>query len=335
MESPWGKNNWNNNNKNNFDDIFNMKMPKFFKELPNNIFKLVIIVISILAAIIIFSGVFQVEQGEEAIVLRFGKYNRMASPGLNYHIPFPFEQIIKMRVQKSRRIEVGYSSYNKNKANQESSMLTGDANIIDIKCDVMWHVKDLKNFAFSIANPMEIVKSASQSSLREIISETPISAVLSDQKHEIAKKIEHLIQNILDKYNAGIEIERVELLAAEPPQEVVSSYRDVQNAKADKEHSINQAMAYANDILPRARGEGEKILQEAYGYQKEVTSKAKGDAERFSLIYNEYKNYKHITKKRIYLEAIEQILSNSDKIITNNDSGVLKHLPINKILKQE
>jgi membrane protease subunit HflK len=283
------------------------------------------------------SGIYEVKEGEEAAVIRFGRFVRKGFPGLNYRLPSPFELVIIEKVNKSRRIEIGYRSSagsgtrsgsdSGRSITPESTMLTGDENIIELNCDVMWHISDLEKFIFNIINPEEAVKTASESAIREVIGKTPISSVLSNQKQEITHKVEELTQKILEQYNAGVIIEKVQLLKAEPPAEVIDAYRDVQTSKADKEREINQAQSYNNDILPRARGEAAKIFQEAEGYKQEVVSKAEGDSKRFSAIYQQYATSKQLTKDRLYLETMEEILKRSNKVImgTNN---MLPHMAI-------
>ncbi len=289
-------------------------------------------IIILFAAIILWfmTGFYKVDEGEQSVVLRFGAYVRTATPGLNYHFPFPFETVIVEDVNISRTIEIGYRSntYSENPKNiqHESTMLTGDENIIDLNCIVMWHIKDLEEYIFNIAQPEEAVKAASESAIREVIGETPILSILSSQKQEIANKIEALVQKTLDQYKTGIEIEMVQLLKAEPPVEVIDAYRDVQTSKADKEREINQAIAYSNDIIPKARGEAAKILEAAEGYKQETISKASGDTQRFLAVYTQYLNQKIITKNRMYLDAIEVILKDSKKYIIGSD--MLPHMAV-------
>ncbi|MCC8416734.1 MAG: FtsH protease activity modulator HflK [Rickettsia endosymbiont of Gnoriste bilineata] len=318
-------------NKFNFHEFFN----NF--GFNNNI---MILVCLSLVAIWFASGVYEVKEGEEAAVMRFGQFVRKGSPGLNYHLPLPFEQVVVEKVNQSRRIEIGYRSANNLRSNidntkaitAESAMLTGDENIVALNCDVMWHISDLEKYIFNIVNPEELVKIVAESAIREVIGNTPISSILSDQKQEITNKIEALTREILVHYNAGVEIEKVQLLKAEPPIEVIDAYRDVQTSKADKEREINQALSYNNDILPKARGEAARILQEAEGYRQEVISKAEGDSKRFAAVYTQYVANKSITKDRLYLEAIEKILTDTSKVIMGTN-GVLPHMAIqqNKI----
>ncbi|MDX1917089.1 MAG: FtsH protease activity modulator HflK [Rickettsiaceae bacterium] len=308
------------------------KVPEF-PEMPELNYKYIIYAACVLVFIWLVSGFYKVNEGEEAAVMRFGKYVRTAKPGLNYHLPYPVETVIIESVSLSRRAEIGYrsSQYNSQSPksiSNESKMLTGDENIIELNCDVLWHISDLEKFLFNLAHPEETVKASAESAIREVIGETPIVSALSSQKQEITRKVEVLLQKALDSYQSGITIEMVQLLKAEPPEEVISAYRDVQTSKADKQKEINQAIAYNNDILPKARGEAAKLIQAAEAYRQETISKAEGDSKRFVAIYSQYVNQKELTKNRLYLDSVEKILGESSKIIITN--SVLPHLPLDK-----
>ena len=300
--------------------------------------KAIFLILAALFLMWIASGIYKVQEGQQAIVMRFGKFHRVGLPGLNYHLPWPVEKEIIERVDQSRRVEIGYRSTGRARiggavsardVKTESLMLTGDENIIELNVDAMWHIKDLAQFTFNIDKPQETVKAAAESAIREVIGNTPITSVLSNKKQDVAVKIEELIQQILDQYESGVEIEQVKLLKAEPPKEVIAAYRDVQTAKADKEKVINESEAYMNDILPKARGESARIMQKAEGYKAEVISKAKGNASRFNAIYRQYAASKDVTRNRLYLETIESILEESDKIIMGGD-GMLPHMSVNQ-----
>lgn len=301
-------------------------------------FKKVMLALAVLFALWLSSGIYEVKEGQQAAVIRFGKYHRVAMPGLNYHLPAPIEHKIIEKVDESRRIEIGYRSTGRSRAGgavssrdikSESIMLTGDENIIELHVDAMWHINDLSKYIFNLVNQQETVKAAAESAIREVIGNTPITSVLSNQKQAIADKVEVLIQQILDQYEAGVTIEQVKLLRAEPPQEVIAAYRDVQTAKADKEKVINESEAYQNDILPRARGEAAKVVQEAEGYKAEVIAKATGNSARFNLLYKQYIISKEVTRSRLYIETIESILRDSDKVIMGGD-GMLPHMAVNQ-----
>ncbi len=327
MQSPWDNGKKHGTQKNKIDLNFDNWFGKFSYE---------IFFIFLLGLLFLWlaSGVYQVKEGEEAIITRFGQFVRKASPGLNFHLPSPIEVAYIERVNQSRRIEIGYRSNIDFRSNvdsniqAESIMLTGDENIVNLNCDVMWHIHNLENFVFNIDNPEYVVKSSAESAIREVIGNTPISSVLSNQKQEIADKIEILTQKILDHYAIGVQIEKVQLLKAEPPLEVIDAYRDVQTSRADKEKEINLASSYHNDIIPRARGEAVKIIQEAEAYKGEVISKAEGDTKRFLSILYEYNNNKSVTKDRLYFETAEIVLMNGKKIIVNANTGLLPHIQL-------
>lgn len=305
-----------------------------FKFNLNN--KIAVGVLLCLAIFWLASGVYEIKEGEEAAVMRFGSFVRKGTPGLNYHMPMPFEAVIIEKINQSRRIEIGYRSYSGSTRSggddsrpnaSESTMLTGDENIIELNCDVMWHISDLEKYIFNVVGPEDAVKMAAESAIREIIGKTPISSVLSSQKQEITDKIEELTQKILDQYAAGVIVEQVQLLKAEPPSEVIDAYRDVQTSKADKEREINQAQSYNNDILPKARGEAARVIQEAEGYKQEVISKANGDSKRFTAVYKQYISSKQLTKDRLYLETVEEVLKDANKTIIES-LNILPHMAI-------
>lgn len=292
------------------------------------------LIVAGLAVLWLGSGIYEVKEGEEAIIVRFGKFVRKGTAGLNYRMPFPIEYSVIEKVNQSRRIEIGYRSGVVSRGNNgaardialESTMLTGDENIASLNCDVMWHIKDLEEYVFNVMSPEDAVKTAAESAIREVIGKTPIASVLSNQKQEIADKVEELTQKILDLYKIGVSIDQVQLLKAEPPAEVIDAYRDVQTSRADKEREINQAQAYNNDILPKARGEAAKLLQESEGYRQEVTSRAEGDASRFNAVLLQYQTAKQVTKDRLYLDTVSEVMQGSNKVITG--SSVLPHMSI-------
>jgi membrane protease subunit HflK len=337
-KSPWGDSEQDEQKDNIF--IKQRKKDQFkLDDLPFNFnLKTLWILLAVLGMIWLSSGIYEIREGQKAVVIRLGKYNRIALPGLNYHLPAPIEKIEIEEVDKSRRIEIGYVSSGRSNRNDaasyrevksESIMLTGDENIVELNVDVMWHINDLSKYTFNVVNQENTVKAVSESAIREVIGNTPISAVLANQKQAIAGRIEKLIQQILDQYEAGVTIEQVKLLRAEPPQEVIAAYRDVQTAKADKEKVINEAEAYQNDLLPRARGEAAKIVQEAEGYKAEISAKATGDAARFNLLYKQYAEGRDVTRSRLHIETVESILKDSNKVIMGN-SGMLPHMAVNQ-----
>lgn len=336
-KSPWDDSE---KNDNDFSNLFTKKRrPQFDLNDFNLNFnpKIFIFAFVVLVLLWLSSGIYEVKEGEQAAVMRFGKFERIGLPGLNYHVPKPIEYVIIEKVNQSRRIEIGYRStagrnFKKDGGDykdvpSESIMLTGDENIIELNADVMWSIENLSDYVFRVVDQQDTVKAASESAIREVIGNTPISSVLSNQKQEITAKIETLIQQTLANYSIGVRIEQVQLLKAEPPREVIQSYRDVQTAKADKEKSINEAQAYSNDILPKARGNAAKAVAEAEGYKEEVLARAQGDSARFDHVYAQYVDHKEITKTRLYLDAMQEILAKTNKVILGVD-GVLPHLQV-------
>jgi membrane protease subunit HflK len=343
-KSPWGNPGGGDNNGPEEENIFTRPRKggygkKFMDDFKFNMNinptpKIIYMALAFVVFIILASGVYEVKEGEEAIVIRFGKFVRKGSPGLNYRLPSPIETSVIEKVNQSRRIEIGYRSGVVSRGNNtpqreialESTMLTGDENIAYLNCDVMWHIKNLEDYVFNVSNPEDTVKTTAESVIRDVIAKTPISSLLSSQKQEIADKINELTQKILDQYKIGVEVDQVQLLKAEPPSEVIDAYRDVQTSKADKEREINQAQAYNNDVLPRARGEAAKLLQEAEGYKQEIISTAEGDTQRFNAVLTQYQNAKQVTRDRLYLETMIDVLQGADKVITSSD--VLPHMKI-------
>ena len=292
--------------------------------------KLFIIAAAFLLAMWLSTGIYVVDEGEKALVIRFGKYQRTASTGLNYHLPNPIEHIIKEKVETLRKEEIGFRSSSNTRdyssdhfsgssnVMQESLMLTGDENIVDINFIVQWKIANLKDYVFNIYNSRETVRSASESAMREVIGNTTIDNAIAEGRSSIEHEAKTLLQKILDSYNSGVQITTLKLLRADPPAEVIDAFRDVQTARTDKESVINRAQAFHNEIIPKARGEAAQITSDSEAYKKEVVERAKGDAARFELIYNQYKLAKDITKKRLYLEAMENILQGMDKVIIDN-----------------
>merc|ERR1712070_890940 len=220
---------------------------------------------------------------------------------------------------------------------QESLMLTGDENIVNIDFSVFWVIKDAGNFLFKIQDPEGTVKAAAETAMREVIARSDIQPILTEGRSVIETDTQDIIQKILDEYTSGIQITQVQTQKADPPDQVIDAFRDVQAARADMERSKNEAEAYANDVIPRARGEAEKILQAAEAYKKEVVAKAEGEASRFLSIFNEYKKAKQVTQERMYLETMEIVLADIDKVIIekNAGSGVVPYLPLPELSKKK
>ncbi len=304
--------------------------------------KPIILGLIILAFIWTASGLYRVLPDEQGVVLRFGKFVKTTQPGLNYHIPFPVESVQTPKVTKVNRMDIGFRSERDSgfatgggvaDVPEESLMLTGDENIVNIDFSVFWVIKDAGKFLFKIQDPQGTVKAAAETAMREVIAKSAIQPILTEGRASIEIETQEIIQSILDEYNSGIEITQVQTQKADPPDQVIDAFRDVQAARADMERSKNEAQAYANDVIPRARGEAQKILQAAEAYKKEVVAKAEGEASRFVAIYNEYAKAKEVTKKRMHLETMEKVLADINKIIIdkNAGSGVVPYLPLKEL----
>ena len=291
-------------------------------------------VIFIIIALWILSGFYQIQPSEQGVVTRFGAYVYTTDAGLHYHLPYPIESVAKVNTTRERSINLGVMEDVRNSAKSftESHMLTGDENIVDINLTIVWRIKDAKDYLFSMRSPDTTVQVAAQSVLREIVGQSEMQPIITGDRGKVEDETKAELQKVLDEFQSGIEIVRVKLQKADPPKQVVDAFNEVQRAKADMERFKNEAEAYRNEILPKARGEAAQKLQDAQAYQAAVVNKAKGEAERFNSVYNAYKQGKEVTAKRMYLETMEDIVNKSQKIIIDPSSkgnSVLPLLPLN------
>jgi modulator of FtsH protease HflK len=289
-----------------------------------------------------FSGLYRVLPDEQGVVLRFGKFVSTTQPGLNYHIPYPVETVLTPKVTKVNRIDVGFRSASDSGRTsgigdvpEESLMLTGDENIANIDFSVFWVIKDAGKFLFKIQSPVETVKAAAETAMRQVIAKSKLQSILTEGRSSIEIETQEIIQSILDEYESGIQITQVQTQKADPPDQVIDAFRDVQAARADMERSKNEAEGYANDVIPRARGDAAKILQEAEAYKQQVVAAAEGEASRFIAIYSEYSKAKKVTQERMYLETMEKVLADINKVIIDKKSGgVVPYLPLPELSKK-
>ena len=344
--NPWGSQGGSNGRGQgpDMDNVIRDLQNKFKGFLPGSFFGKLGPVVIIVAIVLIWlaTGFYRVLPDEQGVVLQFGKYIKTTQPGLNYHIPYPVERVLTPKVTKVNRVEIGYRQSPDNRTTQirdvpeESLMLTGDENIVDIDFSVFWIINDAGKFLFNVQVPELTIKSAAETSMREVIGQSKIQSIFTEGRTEIEDKTRVLIQSILDDYETGVTITQVQTQKADPPGEVIDSFRDVQAARADLERQRNEAEAYANDIIPRARGEAEQILQSAEGYKQKVIADSEGKAARFLSIQSEYAKAPVVTKQRIFYETMESVFGDMDKIIIDNDSGqgVLPYLPLPEISKK-
>ena len=342
-QNPWGRRP-NNNQSPDVDDLIKQSKDKFKKFIPSKFGggKSASLIFLILIALWLATGIYRVNPQEQGVVLRFGEWVRTTEPGLHYHLPTPIEKVITPDVTRENKIEIGYRAFGGGTSNRrdvpdESKMITGDENNIDIDFVVFWKIADAGAYLFNIQDPPETVKVAAQSVMRDIIGQTKIQTALTGGRQEIQVKAKNMLQELLNEYQAGVEIRNVQLLSVNPPAEVIDAFNDVQRARQDRDTLINEAEAFRNDIVPRARGEAAQLISEAEAYASEVVNRAKGDADRFNSIYTSYKLNPEVTKSRIYLETMEKVFSNVKKIIMDKSastSGVVPYLPLDQ-LKQK
>ena len=290
----------------------------------------------VLVAIWAASGFYRVNPDEQGVVMRFGAFDRTAPPGLNYHIPWPVETVTTPRVTRINRVDVGFRAaadggqavrpVASRDVLEESLMLTGDENIIDIDFAVFWQIRDAGEFLFNTRNPEATVKSAAESVMREVIGRTPIQPALTEARAQIEQEVRRGTQAIMDQYRAGVLITQVQLQKVDPPSSVVDAFRDVQRANADRERARNEAESYRNDIIPRARGEAERLVQEAQGVQESQVARARGEAQRFVSVLSAYQAAQDVTLRRMYIETMEEILRRNPKVVV--DSGLQGVVPL-------
>ena len=273
----------------------------------------------LIALLWLVSGFYQVQPSEQGVVLRFGRYVDTTDAGLHYHLSYPIENVIKVNVTQERSINLGSGENRdyRNNAFTESHMLTGDENIVDINLTIVWKIKDAKDYLFSMRSPDATVSVAAQSVLREIVGQSEMQPIITGDRGKVEDETNDELQRVLDEFGAGIQIVRVKLQKADPPREVVDAFNEVQRAKADMERFKNEAEAYRNEVLPKAHGKAAQILQDAEAYKATMINKAQGEADRFASVYAAYKSGKEVTVKKMYLEAMEDVLQKSNKVIVD------------------
>ena len=285
------------------------------------------------------TGIYVVAPDEQGVVLRFGHHRVTTEPGLHYHLPWPIETVYTPKVTQVRRLEIGFrsrpGSQDSMHVPKEALMLTGDEAIVDLQFAVQYHISDAAKYLFRVKDPDDTVREAAETAIREIVGQRPIDDILTRARAEIAQETRKLMQNILTSYGAGLQVDEIALQSAQAPEPVRPAFRDVISAREDRARAVNEAEAYSNDILPRARGRAERIKEEAQAYRAEVVNQAQGSAERFRDVYGEYAKAPEITSQRLYLETMERVLGNANKVLLDiPESGNLMYLPLQEIMKQ-
>ena len=265
------------------------------------------------------SGVYMVQPDQEAVVTRFGAYTRSEGSGLRYHLPSPIEKVEKVSVTNLNRLDVGGAAGAE--APEESLMLTGDENIVDLNFSVQWRVQDAAKFLFRLSDPDAIVKMVAESAVREVVGKNSLQAILTTGRGQVQAQTAELMQRILDSYGAGVSVVEVQIRTANPPAEVIAAFRSVANAGQDAEASINEANTYRNRVINEAKGDAARITRSAEGYRERVVREAEGEASRFAQIEAEYKKAPAVTRQRLYLETMERVLRNSNKVVIDGKGG--------------
>ena len=329
-----------------FEDIIRKGQDRVKNIMPGGLGSPRSIILVLLLAVIVWllSGLYRVQPGENGIELLFGRYVNTTQPGLNYWAPWPVGSVQKPNVEKTNQTNIGFRSLggvgrndNVRDVAQESLMLTGDQNIIDIDFVVQWRIKNAPNFLFNIRDPQSTVKLAAESSIREIVGQTPLEEVLATKRTEVESKTREVLQRIMDDYKAGVFIADVKMQKVDPPQRVIDAFNDVQRARQDKEREQNQAEKFRNDIVPKAKGEASKMTEEAAAYRERLIKEAEGEAKRFLSVYEAYKTGKDVTTRRLYLERMQNVLSRSEKVIVDKGqggAGVVPYLPLPELKKR-
>ena len=295
-------------------------------------------IILIIVLIWLATGFYIVDQGSRGVVFTFGKNTAVTMPGPRWHIPYPIETVEVVNLEQVRTIELGYRSSGAGATSQElreSLMLTGDENIIDLQFAVQYNLKSVQDFLFYNRSAENSVRGAAETAIREIVGKSEMDFVLYEGREEIAVKTRALMQDILDRYQTGINITSVTMQNAQPPEQVQAAFDDAVKAKQDQERQKNEGQAYANDVVPKARGSASRLIAQANGYKVSVENEALGNASRFEQIMTEYNRAPAVTKQRLFLEAQEGIMSSITKIIVDQkDSNSLLYLPLDKIIQQ-
>jgi membrane protease subunit HflK len=335
---PWGNGPAGGGSRPDLEDLLKRGQERLRNILPGNLRGGGVAVAGLIAvAVWLASGIYVVDPDEQGVVLRFGAFVGRTTPGINYHLPWPIESVATPKVTRENQLNVGYrlgSAEGTRDVPEESLMLTGDENIIDINFTVFWVIKDAAQFLFNVQNPDGqldgTIKAVAESAMREVVGKNQIEPILTADREPIQDEVRGLMQRILDSYGAGVTVTRVQMQKADPPAQVLEAYRDVQAARTDQDRMRNEAEAYANKIVPEARGQAARVIQQAEGYKQQVTAEAQGEAARFISVYDEYKKAPDVTRRRIYLDTMRDILAGTNKVILDgkNSSNVLPYLPL-------
>jgi membrane protease subunit HflK len=297
-------------------------------------------ILLIILSIWMATGVYVVDQAERGVVLRFGRFVDTTLPGLRWHWPYPIESVQLVNTEQIRNVEIGYRSTNIGRQPMgsvpaEALMLTQDENIIDIKFAIQYLVKNAKDFLYNVKEPSATLQQVTESAVREVIGKSKMDFVLTEGRGEIVDQARRLIQEILDRYQTGIEVTSVNMQDAQPPEEVQAAFADAVKAREDEQRLKNEAETYSNGILPKARGAAARQLEEANGYRSRVVASAEGESNRFVKVLEQYEKAPEVTRERLYLESMENILAGSTKILVGTEgSNNLLYLPLDQLIEK-
>lgn len=335
---PWGNGPTGGGPRPDLEDLLRRGQERLRRVLPRN-FRGggAVVGAAIVVAVWLASGIYVVDPEEQGVVLRFGAYIGKTTPGINYHFPWPIETVETPKVTRENQLNIGYrigSAEGTRDVPEESLMLTGDENIVDINFTVFWVINDAAQFLFNVQNPDGqqdgTIRAVAESAMREVVGKNKIEPILTADREPIQDGVRDLMQRILNSYGAGVTVTRVQMLKADPPAQVIEAYRDVQAAITDQDRMRNEAEAYANKVVPEARGQAARVVQQAEGYKQQVIAEAQGEAARFTSVYEQYKKAPEVTRRRIYLDTMRDILAGTNKVIldSKNSSSVLPYLPL-------
>jgi membrane protease subunit HflK len=312
------------------------RVKTFRRRLPN-----FYVIILILLLVWILSGIYVVAPDEQGVVKSFGKFARTLEPGLHYHLPYPIESVSKPKVTEIQHFEFGFRTVDSGATPQykpvadEALILTGDENIIDVWFIVQFRIKDATNYLFNVSDPFKTMRDAAEATMRAVMGENKIDTAMTTGRLNIQNDAQKALQKILDSYESGLQIIAFQLQAVQPPEQVREAFKDVTSAREEKNKFINEAQSYTSDILHRAKGLAVQIELEAEGYKEQKIKQAQGDADRFLALLKEYRNAKKVTRKRLYLETMEEILGPARKLVVDLDKqGVLQLLPLQELIPQ-
>ena len=296
-------------------------------------------IVALIAVIWLATGFYIVDQGKRGVVLRFGKHVETTMPGPRWHMPYPVESVDVVNLEQVRTIEIGYRSHGeggpgRTRELKEALMLTDDENIIDLQFAVQFDLKNPEDFLFNNRDPEDAVRGTAETAIREIVGKSRMDFVLYEGRTEVAAGTKKLMQDILDRYQAGIKIVSVTMQNAQPPEQVQAAFDDAVKAGQDLDRQKNEGQAYANDVIPKARGNAARLMEEANGYKQRVINEAQGNASRFTQVLAQYEKAPQVTRQRLYIEAQEQVLSNTSKVVVDqkSGSGSMLYLPLDKLI---